>query len=107
MADVTLSRKTILDAETDMALACYRDHRAGLSGPAGEFYAEVAGALADDLAGQFPGAALGRVVMSAAQSLGAIRDSMRESGLEPTTAILLTIAGLAAERLDREEADRG
>lgn len=94
--------KAVLDAETDQALAWFRDHRDCPAGPEGDFYREMSAELAAMLARQFPGIPAGRVVMAVAQALKAVNDAFEQHGQPVSVNTLLSIAGLAAEQLDRE-----
>lgn len=100
-----MDEKSALDAETDQALAWFRDHRNDRlgAGPNGDFYREMSTAFAAMFAEQFPGIPVGRVVMAVAQALKAINVAFEEQRGEPVSVnTLLSIAGLAAEQLDRE-----
>jgi hypothetical protein len=59
--------------------------------------------VAAHLREQFPGLPAGRVVMAAAQSLATAAEVYGFDSLN----VLLSVAGLAAEQLEREGADRG
>jgi hypothetical protein len=96
-----------LEARTEEALAWLRDPANRIAGPAGEFYADVAGSVAEALFSEFPFTfPLGRVVMAVAQALSAAQDGIEEQtgGAAVPADVLLSIAFLAAEKLDREEA---
>ena len=100
MADL----RTALDAETDQALALFRHKRHALTDDAGRIVTDLAEGMAEQLREQFPDTpGLGRIVMAVAQQIGvtdvAICDALG-SGLPVIT--LVTIAGLAAEQLERE-----
>ena len=97
--------KAALDAETDQALAWIRDARTDRFSPVeAAVYGELAGVLASQIGEQFPGIPAGRVVMAVMQGLSGILIAMRELGLSPSPAALLTISALAAEQLTREAA---
>ena len=100
---MTTPLKTALDAETDQALAFYRDNRPRL-GDSGAFFAEMGDEMARNTREQFPGIRTGRIVMAIAQGLKAIDAACAENGVRITVDRLLIIAALAAEQLDREGA---
>lgn len=92
-----------LDAETDQALALFRDKRAGLTDAAGRVVLGMADAMAEQIREQF-GPGNGHIVMAVAQVLGCVEEVMRAYYGTPLPANALpTIAGLAAEQLSRDE----
>jgi hypothetical protein len=100
--------KAALDATTDQGLACMRDLRSALEGGGGaesRLILHVADGFAAPLREQFPGVPLGRVLASAVLSLQALKRQMGNLGFYEADSLLM-VAGLAAEQLDREEADR-
>lgn len=108
MPDVPSPPRAALDATTDQGLAFVRDTRGILAGAGseGELFLILGDALATPLREQFPGIPVGRVLMSAVQSMGALKEKFAAQGFDDADA-LLSVAALAAERLDRGEAGRG
>ena len=108
MPEVPSPPKVALDATTDQGLAEMRDAWGALarSGPGGELTMLVVEGFAAPLREQFPGVPVGRVIMSAVQSLTALKRNCGDLGFGDADA-LLSVAGLAAGRLDRGEAGRG
>lgn len=95
--------KAVLDAETDQALALFRDKRRGLTDDAGQVITAFAESIAGQLRAQFPGTpGLGRIVMAISQQIGCADQALQEIGARVPAITLLTIAGLAAEELERE-----
>jgi len=106
MPDTVVATRAELEARTDEALEWLRDRANRIAGPAGEFYADIAGSVAEVLLAEFPFTfPLGRVVMAVAQALSAAQEGMEEqTGGAPVPAdVLLSIAFLAAEKLDAWE----
>ena len=101
--------KPALDADTDQALAWTREHRKKLSAedPQDSLFLRASGRLAECLRAEFPAIPLGRAMMSAAQSLGALEETLAEGGRNLTPDMVLSILELAAEQLDREETEAG
>jgi len=99
--------KAALDAAADQALAHVRDMRAVLaeSGPEGSLLLTLGDAMAGPLREQFPGIPAGRVLMAAVQSLTAMKEKFADKGFNDAD-MLLSVAALAAEQLDREGAQR-
>ena len=98
-APVPLPSKAALDAETDQAMALFRDRRASFEGT---FDGDMAHALAEQFREQF-GPGCGRVVFSAAQAAGCFEKVMREDYRHPFTALqILAIMALAGSLLDQE-----
>ena len=100
MADI----KAALDAETDQALALFRDKRRGLDGASGRVYTALAASMAEQIRSQFPDVpGIGRIVMAVSQQIGVTDTALREdAGVTLPVISLVTIAGLAAEQLERE-----
>lgn len=100
--------KAALDASTDQALAHFRDTRAALWDDTGDFYTDMADGMATLIAEQFPGQPAGRIVMAAAQALRGIAVNLPPE-VRSSPDVLLAIAAMAAERLDRQapEVPRG
>jgi len=109
MPDIGTASRAELEAETDAALAWLRDPANRLAGAAGEVYDDLAGSMAEALLAEFPVAfPLGRVVMAVAQVLGCAQDGIEEqTGEAAPASVLLSIAFLAAEKLDSGEGNRG
>lgn len=110
MPETAVAARAELEARTDEALAWLRDPANGIPGPAGVFCDAVAGSLAGALLAEFPFTfPLGRVVMAVAQGLSAAQDGIEEQGggVHVPADVLLSVAFLAAEKLDRDEARRG
>jgi hypothetical protein len=108
MPETAVAPRAELEARTDEALAWLRDPANRIAGPAGEFYADIAGSVAEVLLAEFPFTfPLGRVVMAVAQALSAAQEGMEEqTGGAPVPAdVLLSVAFLAAEKLDEAEAN--
>jgi hypothetical protein len=64
--------------------------------------------MADILREQFPGErALGRITLAVTGALESIRAAAEGRGAPMAPLEVAAVASLAAERLDREEADRG
>ena len=106
MADVPSPPKPALDADTDQGLAYARDCREALArgGPEARLCLLLADGMAAPLREQFPGIPAGRVLMSAARSMEALKREFAGKGFGDADA-LLTVAMLAAEALEREEID--
>ena len=105
MTDTAVATRTELEACTDEALAWLRDPANRVEGAAAEFYDSVAASVAGELLREFPFSfPLGRIVMAVAQGLSSAQGGIEEHAGGPVPAeVLLSIAFLAAERLDREE----
>lgn len=99
--------KPALDADTDQALAWTREARKKLSpgDPEDALYLGASTRLAETLRLEFPGVPLGRALMSAAASMGAVEEHLTAHGLNIADG-LISVLSLAAEQLDREEAER-
>jgi hypothetical protein len=96
---VPLPSKAALDAETDQAMAAFREHSAEIEGT---FDADLAHSLAEQLGAQF-GAGCGRLVFGAAQAAGCFEKVMREDYRRPFTAFqVLALLALAGSLLDQE-----
>lgn len=109
MPNTTAPSRAELEESTEQALAWLRDPANEMEGPAGEFYRSVSGEVAGELLAEFPFTfPLGRVVMAVAQALASAQEGIESQTGEPVSAeILHSIAFLAAEKLDRDEGDRG
>lgn len=111
MADVPFPEKPAIDADTDQALAWTREARKKLSpdDPQDVLHLRASTRLAEALRVEYPDLGMGRVLMSAEQGLAALRENCAERGVRLGVGDLLSILSLAAEQLDREEAeaDRG
>lgn len=108
MAEFTVPAKADSDALTDQALADTAFMRPFLAdgGWQETFVLAAAGNVAALLREQFPGVRdIGRVVMSAQQALSGIHAGMAGAGMPGDPGVLLLIAGLAGEQLDREARD--
>ena len=103
MPDVPSPPRAALDATVDQALAHMRDTRGILTaaGKEGEFLLMLGDKMAAPLREQFPGVPAGRVLMSAVQSMKALKENFADEGFDDADA-LLGVAALAAEQLDRE-----
>lgn len=102
MTDFPPPPKATLDAETDQALAAFRDKLGKLTGLQGVFAGILADGMADQIREQF-GPGHGRLVMAAMQALGCVEKVMREDYGAPMPATaLLSIGALAAASLERE-----
>jgi hypothetical protein len=101
--------KPTLDADTDQALAWTREARKKLppADPTASLYLRASARLAECLRVEFPAIPLGRALMSVGQSLGALEENCADLGGTLTVEGLLSILELAAEQLDREEAEAG
>ena len=98
--------KVALDAQTDQALAAFHDRRATLTGVNAELTLTLADGVADQIRAQF-GPGNGRIVMAVTQAIGAVEKVMREDvGAPMAPQALLSIAGLAAEQLVREDGEQ-
>jgi len=105
-AGAAAGAKELLDALTDSKLAWTRGLRKTLSGiTEGRLFIVAADGVAGRLLEQFPGLPAGRVLMAAAQALAAMKQVLAPYGFDDADAVL-AVAGLAAERLDREGAGR-
>jgi hypothetical protein len=109
MPDVTAPTRGELEAKTEEALAWLRDPANRIPGLGGEVYGDIASDVAESLLVEFPFTfPLGRVVMAVAQALSCVQDAMEEqTGMPAPASVLLSVAFLAAEKLDSGEAGRG
>jgi hypothetical protein len=99
--------KTVLDAQSDQAMAVARDLRGGLLAQAGggDRLLTYGIGLAVILREQFPGNRdLGRIVLAVARSLRALGRAAEAGGAPLGPREIMAVAALAAEQLDREEA---
>jgi hypothetical protein len=105
MPDVTIPARASLESLTDEKLAWERDQRAKFKA-ADCLESRLILAAAEGVAGlvrqQFPGPGTGRIFMAGMQALAS---AAQVYGIEDVNT-LVTIAGLAAEQLDREASDR-
>ena len=100
MNDCPPPPKVALAAETDQAMALFRDKRGTLTGFDGELATILAGGMADQITAEF-GPGHGRIVMAIMQALGAVEKVMREDhNVTMPVMVLLTIGGLAAANLE-------
>jgi hypothetical protein len=104
------SSKIRMDALSDQAMAAAGDMRAArqLADGADDPLTVLADAMADLLRGQFPGeTALGRITLAVAVAYESTRSTAAEDfGLRLGRREMAAVAGMAAERLDRD-ADHG
>jgi hypothetical protein len=101
-------RATIAE-DTDRAITYTREARENLSAdePEDRFYLLASARLAEVLRAEHGDLAMGRALMSVAQGLGAIEENLAERGHLVDTSDLLDVLSLAAEQLDREDAEAG
>jgi hypothetical protein len=105
MPDATIPEKAVLEELTTQKLAWEKDVRAALEAVGSTDSLDLL-AAADGVAGllraQFPGGCpLGRMVMALAQALATAAEVYEIDSLN----VLLSVAGLAAEQLEREGAE--
>lgn len=103
-------RKASLDAHVDQRMMAVRDARTVLAALSGEgnTFLTVSDMLAGVLREQFPGTPdLGRIVLAVMVAMDSLRGAQEMAGYPLSVEELMTVTGLAAEHLDREEASRG
>lgn len=96
--------KAGLEADTDQSIQWARGMRASMTGPHGHAIREMANGMAEQLGIEFPGARTGRLTVAVASAVNALAAGLEDKGVRPTVDLLVTVATLAGERLDRERA---
>ena len=115
MPDVSVPARSVLEAQTDQALAAYARHQARLTERGGLFYGVLAAGLAADLAAEFPPGEFPGLPRMIAAFTASLQTMARDMAAEPdpaaggrpfavTVPVLLTIAAMTAAELDKTEA---